>query len=141
LRHRLLGIAVLGREADTKNWLLCSDCPGVEPAEAGTVCPRYGSRYFSRTSTVNAPVRGAIYLKHKRPGVGDYMTELFQGWQPTKALGGIVIGSVLKLLRIDRGSSPPWIRERVVNEEDGTVIRDVSEPLDQHRGRGSARKK
>lgn len=117
-----------------------SDCPGVEPTEAGTVCPRCGSRHFARTFTATVQVRTAIRAKHKRPGVRGYMTELFQGWQPTKARGGTMIGYVQRLFRINRGSFPPWYRERVLTE-DGTVTRDVSEPLDQHRGRGSARTK
>jgi len=72
----------------------------------------------------------------KRPGRGGYLTELFQGWQPTRAPGGAVIGRLWKLFRIDRGSSPKWIREKVVRE-DGVVTRDVDKPLDQHRHRGS----
>lgn len=43
---------------------------------------------------------------------------------------------VEKLRDIDRTSTPSRCRERVVGE-DGTVLYDVDEPLDEHRGHGS----
>jgi len=33
-----------------------------------------------------------------------------------------------------------WYYEKIVDSETGQVIRDVSEPLDKHRGRGSAKR-
>lgn len=43
---------------------------------------------------------------------------------------------VEKLRDIDKTSTPSRYRERVVGE-DGTVLHDVDEPLDEHRGHGS----
>jgi hypothetical protein len=87
---------------------------------------------------VTVPVRVSIRAKHKRPGVRGSLTQLFQGWQATHAQGGAVIGYVMRMFRIDKSTSPPWIREKVTSE-DGIVIREVDEPLPKHRGRGSAK--
>ncbi len=45
---------------------------------------------------------------------------------------------VEKLRDIDKTAVPPRYRERVVGA-DGTVIRDVDEPLEKHQGHGSAK--
>ena len=114
------------------------DCPGVVASAAGTQCPRCGSRHFVQFCEAKTSILASIGAKHKRPGVRGYLTELFQGWQPTRAPGGHIIGKVWKLFRIDKSTSPPWIREKVVTD-DGIVTRDIDEALSEHRGRGSAK--
>jgi hypothetical protein len=97
-------------------------------------------RFAQSLRNARGPIETSIEAIHERPGIAGYLTKLFQGWQPTKAPGGRVIGYVRKLWRIDRNRSPKWYRERVERADDGVVIRDVDEPLRQHRGRGSARR-
>jgi len=77
-----------------------------------------------------------LRLRQKRPGVSGYITDLITGWEPRKAIGDYV----RKFRRIDWRTTPKWYQERI-EFESGEVIRNVSEPLKDHRNRGSAKPK
>jgi hypothetical protein len=72
--------------------------------------------------------------RHKRPGVGGWLTEMFQGWQLRKSVGDLV----RKLRRIDRPNDH-YVEH--VETKDGTVLHHCDEPLSSHRGHGSAKGK
>jgi hypothetical protein len=77
-------------------------------------------------------IRSSINLRHKRPGVGGWLTQLFQGWQLRKSVGDLV----RKLRRIDR-QNDRYVEH--VETNDGTALRDCDEPLSSHRDHGSAK--
>jgi hypothetical protein len=79
-------------------------------------------------------IRSSINLRHKRPGVRGWLTELFQGWQLRKSVGDLV----RKLRRIDRPNDR-YVEQ--VETKDGTVLHHCDEPLSLHRGHGSANRK
>ena len=90
------------------------------------------------SKTLHSAIRPLLWfrLKHKRPGVSGYITDLIGGWELRKAVGDFI----LKFRRIDWGTKPKWYQERI-ELESGEVTRDVSEPLKDHQNRGSAKPK
>jgi hypothetical protein len=71
-------------------------------------------------------------MRHTRPGVKGWLTRQFIGWELRKSVGDFV----RKHRLIDR------VSKRYVEKiatEDGTVLRDVDEPLPQHTGHGTAK--
>jgi hypothetical protein len=79
-------------------------------------------------------VRASVTAKQKRPGVKKPLTEIFTGSEPRRSVGDFVT----KERVIDRANDR--YREKVVTDE-GEVLRDVDEPLSQHKGRGSDKPK
>lgn len=113
--------------------LLGDRVPGTSP-DKRYPCPNCGSTAwtFSQSNLPESTQRLSLWAKHKRPGVGGYLAELFSGWELRKTVGDMV----RKLRRIDRQNNRYVER---VETEDGAVLRDVDEPLSSHRGHGFAK--
>ncbi|MCR9221072.1 MAG: hypothetical protein NXI21_12680 [Alphaproteobacteria bacterium] len=121
----------------------CADCGQALSADAlgksGDVspCPECGShkREFHLIARTGLRLREAVRWKLKDParsGKRKFKLEGFVGSEPRKSKDDFVY----KERHIDRESDR--YRE-LVRDEDGTVIRDVDEPLSEHIGRGSAK--
>ena len=105
------------------------------PIEDRVPCPQCGSttRKFSEHLKVKAKAQVGLKFKHKRPGSKKPITEGFTGRDLRKSVGDFVD----KEQRFDRGKDRRY-REKIVTDS-GEVIRDVDEPLSEHRNRGSAK--
>jgi hypothetical protein len=68
--------------------------------------------------------------------VSGWLSDVFVGRQPRKGPGGVFIGWVNKLRRIDKPADR-YIEH--VATEGGEVLRDIDEPLGVHQGHGSDR--
>ena len=122
----------------------CSNCGSVldeTPAEAAggprTPCPACGSE--KRTVCVSlvdaVEVHDSVKYKGKRPGVKKALFEGRAGDDLTRTTGKWADRSVL----VDRENNK--YVERVVEKETGKVLHECEEPLDQHTGHGSAKKR
>ncbi len=104
------------------------------PIEDRMPCPQCGSkaREFSVRLKVEAKAQIGLGFKHKRPGSKKPIAEGFTGRELRKSVGDFVDKERL----IDRENDR--YREKVVTDS-GEVIRDVDEPLSEHRDHGSAK--
>ena len=122
----------------------CGACGSPVKDDTGTndadrqPCPHCGSR--SRKLDVGFDERmpffegTRIYQKRKRFGL---VIDLFFGWAPWKTAGDVV--RKFRLIDRSRKPDPSWYKEKVVTRT-GVVLKDVDEPLKNHKGRGSDRK-
>lgn len=104
---------------------------------AGGLCDTCKTRAHSVDVSTQVCTRVGLRLKHRRPGVSDWLVDLFKGWQPTYAPGRILVGWVKRTMRIDRSTKRYFEH---VEDEAGTVIRHVEEDLTVHRGRGAPKR-
>ncbi len=104
------------------------------PIEDRMPCPQCGStaREFSVRLKVEAKAQVGLGFKQKRPGSNKPIAEGFTGRELRKSVGDFVDKERL----IDRENDR--YREKVVTDS-GEVIRDVDEPLSEHRDYGSAK--
>lgn len=77
---------------------------------------------------------GSIGIKHWRPAYKKPLLEAKGGDTQSDDGTWATFEQV-----VDRRVDPAWYRKKVV-KADGTVVRDVSEPLPEHTGRGSAKR-
>ncbi|MEN3974782.1 hypothetical protein [Emcibacter sp. SYSU 3D8] len=124
----------------------CGGC-GVQlntPAEmtgaSRPPCPECGSssRVFDDTVVETIEMLDSWSMKHRRPGERQgkkksAIAESFDGWEYNRDENDWVRVS----RSVDRLND--WYRETITTR-DGRILRDVSEPLSQHRGRGAARR-
>ena len=82
--------------------------------------------------SVRAKAQVSLSFKHNRPGIKKPLAEGFSGREKRKSVGDFVN----KERRIDREND--LYREKVVTDS-GEIIHDVDEPLNKHRGHGSAK--
>lgn len=121
----------------------CNDCgtgldvPTTQAPEEREPCPSCGStrRFIGVGWTESLQLHDDVHLKHKRPGQTKPVVEVWSG--ASQSADG---SWAVRYRRINRADNPPTYTERV-ELADGTVVRDVMEPLDQHTGRGSAKPK
>lgn len=121
--------------------VLCSKC-GLsldEPSDLAPVrrtsCPACGSlvRDISVFAEDHAEVHERVGLKVRKAGVRKPVLEGMSGEDLAVSTGRWVH----KERTIDRAGDR--YRERVVDQQTGEVLRDVDEPLSDHRERGSAK--
>ena len=104
------------------------------PIADRTPCPQCGStarKYFKHLK-VTAKAQVSLGFKQKRPGVKKPLAEGFTGRELRQSEGDFVQKERL----IDRENDR--YREKVVTVS-GDIIRDVDEPLSEHKDRGSAK--
>jgi hypothetical protein len=107
------------------------------PVEQRTACPSCGStaRAFSVVTSSTIEVHGQLRLKGRRASRGKPFIEQTVGSNLHRKTG-----IWMKLERvIDRARD--WYRERVINPETGEGIHDCEEPLSQHQGHGTAKRR
>jgi hypothetical protein len=117
----------------------CSGCgaPIKEtPSEARTPCPLCGStaRQFNVEITEELKLRESLNFKHKNPE-GKTLAEGLSGDDLHRKSGKWMKKERL----IDRAEDR--YKEVVTDPETGGVVHHCDEPLSQHRGHGSAKKK
>lgn len=79
-------------------------------------------------------MRESVDLRQKRPGTRGFLVRQFTGWDIRKSVGDFVS----KIRRIDR------LRGRYIEHvetEDGAILRHTDEPLSEHQGHGSAKRR
>ena len=116
------------------------DKPGtpVEEREPCNKC-RSTARAFSLAIFETVSVKTGIDLKKKSPAFPSkkkLRVHLQQGDQIDHRTGKWV----LKERRIDKDASPAWYFELITDPDTGKELHRCSEPLDKHRGHGSAKK-
>jgi hypothetical protein len=121
----------------------CGQCgkplnePPSMPVEQRTACPSCGStvRAFSIEISSTLEVHGQRRLKGRRASGGAPFIEQKVGSDLHRKTG-----IWMKLERvIDRAHD--WYRERIMSPKTGEVIRECEEPLSQHQGHGTAKKR
>jgi len=109
----------------------CSECKKEKKESYCDFCKKdTSSNYVMHCSPGVYKVRmPAAVLRHKRPGIKRPLREVCVGWKSSgdkiKHPDGINIGRV-----IDRVKNQ--YEEKVTDEKTGKIVRDISEPLDQH---------
>lgn len=129
--------------AEPEPFVLCSDCgialdvPTTQAPEDRMPCPSCGSthRFIGVGWAETLQIHDDVRLKHKRPGLKKPVVEVWSG--ASESADG---SWAVRYRRINRDTDPPTYTERV-ELADGTVVRDVNEPLEDHTGRGSAKPK
>ena len=115
-----------------------NESPNVTPDQRKP-CSQCGSlrRAFGVSAHEKLEFREQLRAKAKRPGMKRPLWESVSGDDLHRASG-----QWNKLERsIDRQQEPHWYTERITEPKTGQVIREVSEPLKKHQGRGSAKRK
>ncbi len=115
----------------------CGHCGfAIDPAEHPSICPECGGadRLIESADTGTIESHDLIKLKKKRPGKKKPYEELKVGEDLHRDTG-----TWSKLdRRIDRENDR--YQEHIENAE-GRVVRHVDEPLSEHQGHGSAKKR
>jgi len=133
------GAACRGEERKEMRTLENAICGGCRaPLRFDEPCPACGStvRCFSQSSHITSTTNVSLRARQKRSGLPGWLVDMFVGKQPRKGPGGVIIGWVDKLRRIDKAANR--YVEHVVTES-GQVLRDIDEPLRAHQGHGSDR--
>jgi hypothetical protein len=106
------------------------------PSGHRTPCPHCDStvRAYEDAGTLTVRIRVWGREKHIRPGHKKPIGEGVSGMPDLHRKTG-------RLSLVDRSIDRlrDWYHERIVDAETGEVIREVDEPLSEHRGRGDAR--
>ena len=99
-------------------------------------CPTCGSRVRIHNAEIREPLtlRSKLGFKQKRPGFKEPIYEEISGDDLHTKTG--LWSHLLQV--IDRQNNR--YRKLVTNAETGEILRSVDEPLDEHTGRGSAKK-
>lgn len=118
----------------------CGKCGTLlEPADsqARKPCPVCGStpRIFEASFTASLELHGSVRFKHKRPGQKRPVAEGTSGDE----LFHDKAKWVQKERLIDREKNR--YREKVTDPATGEVIHECDEPLDHHKGHGTAKPK
>ena len=121
----------------------CGSCgepipePTDFPASRRSPCPKCGStrRLIAVGTAESVTHHERLGFKVKRPGYKKPVLDAKGGDSQSDDGTWATIDQ-----RIDRTNDPPWYTKKVV-KADGTVVRDVSYPLSEHTGRGSAEPK
>jgi hypothetical protein len=107
------------------------------PIEQRTGCPSCGStaRAFSVTISSTVEVRSQLRLKGRRASGGKPFIEQTGGSDLHHKTG-----IWMRLERvIDRARD--WYRERVIDPKTGEVVHKCEEPLSEHKGHGTAKRR
>ena len=120
----------------------CADCNQILeedpslPADERTVCPGCGSMARRVDIHVHEELgfKSQVAMKGRHSGEKKPYVEQVDGDDLQRSTGRWM----KKSRTIDRDGDR--YTEKVVDPETGEVLRDVDEPLTQHRGRGSAKK-
>lgn len=124
----------------------CSCCDAFLTEEvcrpARIPCPHCGStvRSFAvdiETTTAMLPTLKLLGLRAGMSRTKGWFVRIFDGLIPQRSRGG-ALARVAR--RLDRASNPAWYTETVTMHETGEIIHHCSEPLSEHKGRGSASK-
>ena len=127
----------------TGNADACNGCgKPLDPVPAGKArphCPACGATARRIAVEIEETIHFSDSLRVKgsepKPSGGKReFLDAFEGTEHSRALGRVVKKSRLVDRRANR------YMERVVDPQSGDVLRDVDEPLTDHRGRGSAKK-
>ena len=116
--------------------IVCKDCGiTIDPATNPTLCPACGSenRLITTTDESGLEVREDTVLTKKRPGRKSYYEKRKAGDSQSTQTGQWNRREQI----VDRDNNR--YRKRVVTP-DGTVLRDVDEPLSDHQGYGDAKR-
>jgi hypothetical protein len=114
----------------------CTKCKHpLDGDHPGVPCSNCGSTLRTTELTLEDTVKvypsmRAIKETPGLPRKKRMRVDLFQGWELRKSVGDMV----KKLRRIDRDTRT---YEERVETEDGTLLHECKEPLDQHKGHGS----
>jgi len=108
-------------------------------------CPECGSLSRAKNLKLSdeTTVKDFIDIKkkseepHKFPSRKKQRVHLQQGDQINHETGKWIS----KVWRVDKDISPAWYTEILIDTETGKIIKHVEEPLDQHQGHGSDKKK
>jgi hypothetical protein len=107
------------------------------PVEQRTGCPSYGStaRAFSVTISSTMEVHSQLRLKGRHASGGKPFIEQTGGSDLHQKTG-----ILMRLERvIDRARD--WYRERVIDPRTGEVVHECEEPLSEHKGHGTAKRR
>lgn len=117
----------------------CADCGLDFPSEGmdgapQRPCSQCGStkRHIAVSLSETVGVHDQMRLKQRRPGVRRPVRELTVGDDLYRKTGE------WNHLERDIDRENDRYRERIINPRTGEVIREVDEPLSEHRGRGAA---
>jgi len=112
------------------------EAPGL-PADSRQPCPHCNSksRFFEVEIGAELKIHSTLGAKARHPGPGKPFLELLAGASLHKKTG--VWNTIERV--IDRAKD--WYKEVVTDRKTGAVLHRCEEPLSQHKGHGSARKK
>ena len=123
----------------------CGECgkalaepPNLPPQER-FLCPECGCQSRALeiivSDTITVTVRERRKILGRRPGFRRPIVEMLGGDDFNRKLGKFVKHERV----IDREKN--WYKERVTDPDTGQVLHECEEPLTDHRGRGSARRR
>ena len=117
----------------------CRHCKAELPPDHTGPCPYCGETGKDCKVTVTAAIgiRTNLRATKKRRGVGKFVKEILQGWFPSKSPA--LKEGVHKERIIDREKNE--YHETVEDADTGEVIREVHEPLSQHKHQPKQRTK
>lgn len=102
-------------------------------------CGQIGLHVEAMVSETGIKLYDSVGIKAKRPGLKKPLYEAKLGASQSTATGEW--NQVTQIVdRTNTTHDVPWYTKRV-ETKDGEVLRDVSHPLSEHTGRGSAKKK
>ena len=109
----------------------CRNC-GIElpPSHTGP-CPKCGKteKDCKVTASVTVGISNSFRARKKRKGIGKFVIEILQGWFPSKSPA--LKKGVYKERIVDKEKNE--YHETVEDAKTGEVIRDIHEPLSQHK--------
>lgn len=111
----------------------CSECNKEKEGSWCYFCKKNTSNnFFIKVSPGIFKVRHClIKMIHKRLGVKKFLSKVYVGWQETKGPDSAKYPEGVYVRRMmDREHNK--YEEIIISDEDGKVIRNVSEPLRQH---------
>jgi len=113
----------------------CRHCKKELPPSHTGPCPHCGKTGKDCKATVTAAlaldVRASFRARKKREGIGKFVKEILQGWFPSKS--PVLKKGVHKERIVDKEKNE--YHETVKDAATGEVIRDIHEPLSQHKHR------
>lgn len=124
------------------DYVICGRCKAdLAAVPAEEPCPHCGNAVGARIIGVSyvekLVLRDYAGFKHRRPGRKRLAAEGYTREEESRDGSGRRV----KITRwIDRDRDPPWYFEKVEDMATGEVLRECSEPLADHVGRGDARK-
>jgi hypothetical protein len=110
--------------------VFCGECR--TPIKNIGPCVACGSpvRCFHQTVNIEVKSQVSVRLLQKRPEIKKPLVDMFSGRDFRKSVGDFIN----KLRRIDRAEN---LYVEHLSTDDGTILKDVVEPLDIHFGHGS----
>ena len=109
----------------------CRHCKKELPPSHTEPCPHCGKtgKDCKVTATAAVGISGSLRARKKRKGVGRFVIEILQGWFPS---GSPKLKKGVDKVRIVDKEKNEY-HEVVENAETGEIIREVHEPLSQHK--------